>query len=263
MKGFGILQLPSISSLKAFTSFNIEAAGTSEERLAFARSQYDAMMEEKRSTGQLVPFNEGVLIFDEVKVGLKVHYHAKSGKLIGLAMSVDELASLRDVYETLQSEHRTEKASYVLQYLWRCTASNFDVIGPYFTSGTAMSAQFIIASLFETIHSFHLYSFETKAILCDGASTNLCAIKLLTGFGSGAFGINASLEDKHNIKTWFLNPLTNQKVYTLICPSHQVHTLLGNALFPVTIYTLFFYIVKEHGGCIVLISDKWHQIFQF
>ena len=137
-------------------------------------------------------------------------------------MSADELASLHDVYETLQSEHRTAKASYVLQFLWRCTASNIDVIGPHFTSATVLSAKFVIACLVETMHLMHLYGFETKAILCDGASTNLSAIKLLTGFGSGAFGLSKSSEDEHSIKTWFLNPHPNQKVYTLMCPSHQV-----------------------------------------
>ena len=69
-------------------------------------------------------------------------------------MSVDELVSLHDVYETLQSEHHTEKASYILQYLRQYAASNFDVIGPYFTSGAAMCVKFIIVSLFETYTVF-------------------------------------------------------------------------------------------------------------
>ncbi len=43
-----------------------------------------------KTKGQAVPFNEGILIFDEVKVGVKVHYHAKTGRFIGLAMSGDE-----------------------------------------------------------------------------------------------------------------------------------------------------------------------------
>lgn len=103
------------------------------------------MVEERRNASQPIPLNEGVLIFDKVKVGLKVHYHAKSGKLLGLPMSADVLASLHDVYQTLQSEHRTAKTSYVLQFLWRCTTSNFDVISPYFTSAAAMSTKFIVA----------------------------------------------------------------------------------------------------------------------
>ncbi len=110
-------------------------------------------------------------------------------KLIGLVLSADELASLHDVYQTLQSDHRNQKSSYVLQYLWRCTASIFDIIGPYYTSAGPMNAKFTIATLYETMHSLHIYGFETKATVCDGASSILCAIKLLTGFGSGAYGV--------------------------------------------------------------------------
>lgn len=94
----GILQLPSISTLKGFTSFNVEQAGFSEERISYAGKQYDKMMEAKCSAKEVVPFNMGILIFDEVKVGMKVHYHAKTGTFIGLSMSSDELGSLHDVY---------------------------------------------------------------------------------------------------------------------------------------------------------------------
>lgn len=84
-----------------------------------------------------------------------------------------------------------------------------------------MSAKFVIATLFETMYYFHVYGFETNATVCDGASTNLATIELLTGFGSGAYGTKAE-GNKHEIKTWFRNPYTNQKVYALICPSHPV-----------------------------------------
>ena len=213
-----------MSTLKTFTSFNLEKPGFSEERLAHARKQYDKMCEERSASGGKVPFSEGILIFDEVKVGLKVHYHAKTGQFIGLAMSSDELGSLHDVFQTLQPQHRTQKASYVLQYLWRCTASDFDILGPYYTSPETMTAKFILAALFDTMGMLQLYGFKTKATVSDGASTNLLAIKLLTGFGTGAFGNKpcGSCEDIHEVKAWFINPYTNEKVFTLICPSHQV-----------------------------------------
>ena len=101
LRGFGILQLPGISTLKMFTSFNLENAGINEERLAYARKQYDQMVNEKQASCARVPFSEGILILDEVKVGLKVHHHAKIGKLVGLAMISDDLGSLHDVYQTL------------------------------------------------------------------------------------------------------------------------------------------------------------------
>ena len=37
LRGFGILQLPGISLLKSFASFNIGNCGFSEEQMAFAR----------------------------------------------------------------------------------------------------------------------------------------------------------------------------------------------------------------------------------
>ena len=206
-----------MSTVKTFTSFNLEKPGFSEERLAYARKQYDRMCDEKRAAGEKVP---GILIFDEVKVGLKLHYHAKTGKLLGLAMTADELGSLHDVYQTLQSDHRTQKASYVLQYLWRCTASDFDILELYYTAPATMSGKFILATLFDTMDALQLYGFKTKATISDGASTNLLAIKLLTGFGSGAFGNKpaGSCQDIHEVKAWFTNPYTNEKVFTSFVP---------------------------------------------
>ena len=222
--GMGVLQLPSISTLKDFTSFNVEQAGFSEEHLSHARKQYDAMMEEKLAAKKIVLFNKGILIFDEVKV----HYHAKTGTFIGFSMSSDELGSLHDVYQTLRADHRTLKATYILQFLWRCIASDFDIIGPYFTSTDQMKAKFITAALFDTMYALQLYNFETIAVLCDGASSNLSAIKILTGFGHGAYGAKeaGTCDDIHEVKAWFTNPFTDKKVFTLICPSHQVCCVL-------------------------------------
>lgn len=87
-----------------------------------------------------------------------------------------------------------------------------------------MSAKFILATLYDTMSVFHLYKFMVRAVLCDGASSNLSALKLLTGFGSGAFGSRSpeKSENVHYVKTFFLNPYDNMKTFTLICPSHQV-----------------------------------------
>ena len=61
------------------------------------------------------------------------------------------------------------------------------------------------ASLYDTMYLFHLYNFQVRAVLCDAPSTNLCAIKLFTVFGRGAFGTHAlgSCEDVHAVKTFF------------------------------------------------------------
>lgn len=76
LRTFGIQQLSSVLTLKMFTAFNYEKPGFSEERLRYARRQYE-MVKGTRPADQTIPFSEGIRIFDEVKVGLKLHYRAK------------------------------------------------------------------------------------------------------------------------------------------------------------------------------------------
>ena len=81
----------------------------------------------------------------------------------------------------------------------------------------------ILLTLFDAMYAFQLYGFKAKAITCDGASTNLSAIKVLTGFGSGAYGHREeSTDNKPKVQAWFTNPFTNGRVYIIICPSHLV-----------------------------------------
>ena len=89
-----------------------------------------------------------------------------------------------------------------------------------------MSAKFIIATLFDTMHLFNLYQFSVRATLCDGAGPNLSAIKHLTGFGSGSFGTSSEdgVDDVHSVKASFVNHFDNKETFTLICPSHQVYS---------------------------------------
>ena len=49
-------------------------------------------------------------------------------EIIGLAMSSADMASLADLYATLD-EDKTKHTNYVLQFLWRDMTSKFDVIG--------------------------------------------------------------------------------------------------------------------------------------
>ena len=68
LKGFQMLQLPSVSSLKCFTSANIEKPGEIEDRLLKCREQYQKHKEETVAKGKKEPLGEGALIVDEVKV---------------------------------------------------------------------------------------------------------------------------------------------------------------------------------------------------
>ena len=119
------------------------------------------------------------------------------------------------------------KASYVLQFLWRCLTSPYDVLGPYYPSESGLPSKFTASCLMETIHAFHTYNFQTILLVADGASSNLALFKILCG-RTGPFGHNVNQEDKHWVPTSFTNPFSGEDVHILICPSHQVQ--LCNAI---------------------------------
>ena len=119
------------------------------------------MVQKKDELGVPATFLEGILIF------------SKAQKIVGQIMSADELASLQEVFQTLQPDTTQRKASRVLQYLWRFTASDSDFLGLYYTSTESVKSKFLLATLFETMHMFHMYCFEMKMIVCNGMSLNL------------------------------------------------------------------------------------------
>ena len=221
LKDFNSLRLPSISSLKKYVSAYTNEPGLVESHLQEARDSYDKMVESKIDKGENMPNYEGILIFDEVKVCLGVAWSSVSGKCKGLALSPEEVPSLYDVYRTLDPQCRTQQASYILQFLWRCNASRTEIVGPYFTTTKSLSTKFIYPCLMETIRLFLLYGFRTKLLVCDGASSNLSLLKMLCCGKSGAFdNILDGGEDK--VPHSFTSPFNNETIFCTICPSHQV-----------------------------------------
>ena len=130
-------------------------------------------------------------------------------------MTADDMVSLHDVYEELKAP-KAVKASYIMQFLWRDLTSDFDVIGPYCSSGKGLECKFIMLCFVTSIQAFHIYGFHT------------IAVKYLTMGKSRAYGINEDphVDDPHRVKTWMLNPWTNEKLFFIPCPSHQVLTNL-------------------------------------
>ena len=137
-------------------------------------------------------------------------------------MTVDEMATLRDVYSVLNEESHAAKADYILQTLWRDTSSNCDIVGPYYTSTGSFKAKFLIACIMDSLQKFESFGFHITMLVMDGASTNLSMLRLLMG-ATGVFGHNSESDDPHKISPCFQNPFTGANVHVVICPSHQVH----------------------------------------
>ena len=76
LKSYGILQLPSMSSIKQFTSASYQPGGTNSQHLQEARKSYTAYVEERVEQGHPKLMHTGVIIFDEVKVVMKVHWNS-------------------------------------------------------------------------------------------------------------------------------------------------------------------------------------------
>lgn len=115
------------------------------------------------------------------------------------------MASLCDVYQTLDPERKTKKTKSILQTIWRDLSSKFDVLGPYFPSENGFDTKNLITITQDTIMKFHWFGFHTAVIIVDGASCNLSMIKLWTERRKGAYGIREEeSEDRHIVKPYGL-----------------------------------------------------------
>ena len=225
LKSFNILQLPSVSTMKTYMRANREEPGPVYHRLAEEKTKYEEIKEFKRKMKFPIPLGEGALIFDEVKVSASIYWNAKSNKFIGHALSPEGMSSLHDVYKEINPSSEIKKASYILQFLWRDITSNYDIIGPYYTSECGLDHKFIMACVLETMHLFSIYGFDVILLICDGASANLKLLKLLCGEEPKVFPVGDGT-DRYKVKTSFLNIYNNNSVHVIICPSHQLKNMI-------------------------------------
>lgn len=214
--------VPALSVVHDVYNYVFIHEGRLECRMAEEKKRFEEFKLHRVSEGKKLPQGDGVLIFDEVKVICRLMWNSRSQKIIGFAMTQDDLASLQDIYQLINNDSRTQQTSYIMQFLWRDLTSPFDVVGPYFTSGEAMESKFVVSCLLETLKSFHLHGFCTSLLVCDAASTNVATIKATCGM-TGALGQNKDLPDTHMISPYFQNPFNpTRKIFWVICPSHQV-----------------------------------------
>ena len=121
---------------------------------------------------------------------MRILWSSGSQKFIGHTMSYDELASLCDVYTSLDPDFRRMQTNYILQTLciWRDLTSDFDVIGPHYSSEKAFEHKRLCLLLINAIEQFHICGFEIVAVVIDGASSNMTMIKEMSGQKRKAFG---------------------------------------------------------------------------
>ena len=184
LKSFDILQLPSRSLLQSYTGTFLHEPGASKKCIVDQVAQYVLFKSECEKWGKRPPQSDGVLVFDEVKVGCQLMWNSRNQSLTGLAMS----SSLTDIYQLLQTPKTAAQTSYILQFLWRDLTSSYDIVGPYFTCADSVDSKFILSCVLETIKLFQHHGLKTSLLICDGRAANLAAIKV-THEHSGAYSI--------------------------------------------------------------------------
>jgi len=127
LKSFNILQLPSRATLQA--SF-LHEAGASRDSISKQVDKYKIFQQNCKAEGKLLPQSNGALIFDEVKVVSSLMWNSRNHKIIGLAITEKNQASLHDVFQLFDEDHHVKQTSYILQFLWRDVTSCFDIVGP-------------------------------------------------------------------------------------------------------------------------------------
>ncbi|XP_019849272.1 PREDICTED: uncharacterized protein LOC109580475 [Amphimedon queenslandica] len=231
LKSFSILQLPSRSTLLAYKGAFLHQCGANHESIADQVAQFIVCCKYRRREWRQESKNVGVLIFDEVKVMSRLIWNSRSQTIIGLCMTHDQQSSLSDIYQLLSNESKFQQTSYILQFLWRDLAGDFDIIGPYFTSSKTLESKFIYSCVMETVKLFHLHGLKTLLLVCDGTSVNLTTLKA-THSHFGVYPITSG--DDHEpfkVSPKMLNPFDPPNhIHWMICPSHQLKNII-NKLF--------------------------------
>ena len=202
LKSYNVLQLPSRSLLQSYTGTFLHEPGASSHSIAHQAEAFQVFRAEKIEKSEHEPQADGVLIFDSVKVVLSLLWNSRSQKIVGLAMTTEEQASLHDIYRTLDGTESTQQTSYILQFLWRDLTSSFDIVGPYFTCCGSIPSKFILACVLETLQLFQMYRFKTGILVCDGAAANLTTTKATMGV-HGAFGMKQGEGDPHLVELFY------------------------------------------------------------
>jgi hypothetical protein len=203
LKSFNILQLPSRSTLQAYTGAFLHQPGTNNECISDQVVQYLIHCRE-RERGKKKSEHAGVLVFVEVKVISRLLWNSRSQTLIGLSMGREEMSTLSDVYQVMVAD-RTQTTSYIFQFLWRDLTGDFDIIGLYFTSSATLKSKYIISCVLETLKLFQCHSLITLVIVCDGASVNLTAIKASHGH-YGSYPVMIDEGAMYEVEPYMINP---------------------------------------------------------
>lgn len=177
---------------------------------------YWELQSKKEAKGEKPGLGIGLLIFDEIKLIAKVQWNSKSHQFQGLALSIDECASLSDIFQDLKSSNAALPAQYGFQFLFRDLTSRHDIFGPYYFTSEAMKVGYLYGILWDVIRTFTAYRIRIIGLVMDGASSNLALAKQLCGSAKGPYKIGE--KSSGDVLTRFEVPCSFENIYS---PNNQ------------------------------------------
>ena len=170
-----------------------------------------------------------------LKIQRKVAWNLKGAEITGYSASEEELKVLQDVVYSTAVQTGSQKASYIVQFLWRDLTSGFDLIGPYFPVESSMSSNVLQELIMLCLEALSSYGFKVSILLWDGESSNLTVLKLLSANPKAQFPMNSdaeTLRERYHVDASFINPEDphGNPFFLMICPSHQVLELTFSAI---------------------------------
>uniref|UniRef100_A0A1X7U160 Uncharacterized protein n=1 Tax=Amphimedon queenslandica TaxID=400682 RepID=A0A1X7U160_AMPQE len=116
LKSFDILQLQCRSTLQVFTGAFLHEPGASSSCIEKQVAEFVPHCQRTVLQGKKESMKDGVLIFDEVKVINRLMWNSRSQTLIGLSMTHEQMASIGDIFQTIDDESVLQ-TSHILQFL--------------------------------------------------------------------------------------------------------------------------------------------------
>ena len=86
-----------------------------------------------KKKGQVLPEGDGVLIFDEVKVIARLLWNSHSQRMVGLAMTHEDMSRFHDVYQARDPDALTKSTTSIFM---ENLISSFYGVGPYYSSSS-------------------------------------------------------------------------------------------------------------------------------
>lgn len=216
LKSFNYITLPAESTAEPYFKAVKQEAGISPVLLdLFVRS----VTKLKQLDPDLCVSDVG-LYFDEVKLVSKMGFGARGTLFLGAVSSAEEFSSLTDIFSEYTSNDEGQvTAAYAMVYAIRLLEQPSEhTVVCYLLADAPLVGGQVSTCLLEVLALVQAKQFIVRLIVCDGASTNIRAVKRLSDLGRGDITCEGTGPDPHAFEPRMANPwVPGEFIYFVVC----------------------------------------------